>query len=318
MWYHIWKKWVKLVNMKKRKHKFSFIQFDMSSYYTSISLILLNNALSFARNFFSISRSDIQIILNARKTLIEYDNQNRNWQRTDSANLFDITMRSFLLGSGHWFSGTIPSDTNRAGSLRSLIGGLYRDDALLAVQDCSKTRLCRLEKSIRKFLKDLCLEIIFDVNHRVVNYLDTTLNLDTWLYCPYLKPGKIIHYINAHSNHPRSTIMGVVIAISVRVSNLSANRCIFEHYALTYNYALKLSGFRDEIYYIDNTKFKTLLYDSGSLSDPCVASNRCPDRSPNSRATNLSYSNLDSCRYNCWNNFKYFNTRFNDRGTHLD
>lgn len=115
------------------------------------------------------------------------------------------------------------------GNFPLLIGSLYRDDVLFAIQDHSGTRSNRLEKSLRNFFKDFfSLDIVFYMNHRAVNFLDVTLNLDTGLDCPFLKPGKFIQYINAHSNHPWSTIKGVVMTISVRLLNLSPNREIFQ------------------------------------------------------------------------------------------
>lgn len=67
------------------KHRFSSIQFAFYSSCSTISPIILNTALIFARNFVSISKSDIQLILTAKEILIGYDNH--NWHRADSVNL---------------------------------------------------------------------------------------------------------------------------------------------------------------------------------------------------------------------------------------
>lgn len=76
------------------KSKYSFIQFDIANYYGSISPNLLSKALIFSRNVVDISKLDIDIILSAKKILIEHEEH--YWQRADTASLFDITMVSRL------------------------------------------------------------------------------------------------------------------------------------------------------------------------------------------------------------------------------
>lgn len=110
----------------------------------------------------------------------------------------------------------------------SITGGLYRDEALFTIRDYSKMELNRLKKSIKKFMKDFFnLEITFDTNYRTINFLDVPLNLDTSSYYPFHKPDKTIQYINVLSNHPKRAIKSIVTSIAIRVSNLSANRKIF-------------------------------------------------------------------------------------------
>lgn len=60
------------------------------------------------------------------------------------------------------------------------------------------------------------------------------------------------------SNHPKYVIDSIVKTISIRVSNLSANENIFNKHAPVYNNALRLSGFKDDLY-IPNTRFKNSL-----------------------------------------------------------
>lgn len=53
------------------KNTYSFIQLDITNYYVSISPLLLNKA----RNYVDISRLDIDILLRAKKTLLEKEGQ---------------------------------------------------------------------------------------------------------------------------------------------------------------------------------------------------------------------------------------------------
>ena len=43
-----------------------------------------------------------------------------------------------------------------------------------------------------------------EANHKIVNYLDITLNLETGLFKPYSKPNNTVHYVHQKSNHPPS------------------------------------------------------------------------------------------------------------------
>lgn len=109
---------------------------------------------------------------------------------------------------------------------------------------------------------------MFDVNCKAVTFLDVTMNIDTGLYCLFYKLGKTIQYINACSNHLESTIRGIVMAISVRPSNVSSNREIFEQQAPVFNDTLKLSGFKEKVSFLEDTRFKIKLNASGDPSDP--------------------------------------------------
>ena len=46
------------------------------------------------------------------------------------------------------------------------------------------------------------LKIKFDVNHKSVNFLDVTLDLDKGVVKPYMKPNNTPLYKNKQSNHP--------------------------------------------------------------------------------------------------------------------
>lgn len=89
----------------------------------------------------------------------------------------------------------------------------------------STPKLCRLQKEISRFTKCFfSLDIVFDVKHQVINFLAVRLDMDSGIFCHYMKPPDCLQYINAHLNHPWLTIKDVVTSISVRLSNLSASR----------------------------------------------------------------------------------------------
>ena len=70
----------------------NFIQFDIESFYPSISETLLEKALNFATEHHAISESDRKIINRAKKSILFHDNL--CWAKK-TGELFDITMGSF-------------------------------------------------------------------------------------------------------------------------------------------------------------------------------------------------------------------------------
>ena len=59
--------------------------------------------------------------------------------------------------------------------------GLYRDDAL-AIGRMTNRQFDNLKKQICKIFSDVGLKIEIEVNKKVVNFLDITLDLNTGLY----------------------------------------------------------------------------------------------------------------------------------------
>ena len=58
-------------------------------------------------------------------------------------------------------------------------------------------------------------------------------------------------YINVNSNHPPSIIKQIPVSINRRLSNLLSNEELFLNNVQPYREALKKSGFRDELTYVE-------------------------------------------------------------------
>ena len=56
-------------------------------------------------------------------------------------------------------------------------------------------------------VKEQYLDIIFQYNLKITNYLDITLNLNDASYRPYRKPNEETNYIHANSDHSQSIII---------------------------------------------------------------------------------------------------------------
>ena len=73
--------------------KHSFASFDINSFYPSITESLVSEAISFAKNYTTISDKDIDIIMHCRKSLL-FDNETA-WTKKNHSSMFDVTMGSF-------------------------------------------------------------------------------------------------------------------------------------------------------------------------------------------------------------------------------
>ena len=128
--------------------------------------------------------------------------------------------------------------------------GLYRDDGLGILRSLSGPQIERVRKEIIKTFKEFGLSITAKTNLEVVQFLDIELDLINNTYRPYKKPNDNPMYINVNSNHPPSIIKQMPESINRRLSNLSSNEEIVLNNIQPYREALKKSGFRDELSYV--------------------------------------------------------------------
>ena len=132
--------------------------------------------------------------------------------------------------------------------------GLYRDDGLGILRNTSGTEAARKRKIIIKIFKECGLSITFEVNKKIVDFLDVRFNLNEQTYEPYRKPNNEPVYINIQSNHPPNIIADIPKAISKRLTNISCNKNVFDRNVDIYQTALKNSGFDGKVTYNDQSE----------------------------------------------------------------
>ena len=236
-------KWFSGISNKKRS---KFVKFDIVDFYPSIAEELLDKALQFAQQFTNISEEEIKIIKHARKALL-FDNSG-TWKKKGLEELFDVTMGSFdgaevceIVGLFLLFE------------LAKLIGkenvGLYRDDGLGILKNCSGPKSDRIRKDIIKLFKNEGLAITIEINLKVTDFLDVTFDLPSNKFYPFRKPNDKPLYVNAHSNHPESIIKQLPEMINKRVNELSCNREEFCKAKVTYESALSEAGHKYKMQY---------------------------------------------------------------------
>ena len=221
----------------------AFIQFDIADFYPSISEELFDRVIEFAKIHTEIEDEKANIIRACRKTAVYYNGD--EWVKTSNDGLFDVTMGSWdgaqvadLVGLYILSLLTNESEMNTASI------GLYRDDGLLIIENSNAQKCERIKKKLITLMNSLGLKIEVAANLKVVNFLDVTLNLNSFTYKPYKKENAKIKYVNTKSNHPPAVIKQIPNSIQKRLSNNSSNEEIFHESIDDYNDALKKSGFK--------------------------------------------------------------------------
>jgi hypothetical protein len=88
------------------------------------------------------------------------------------------------------------------------------------------------------------LKITIEANLKVVDFLDTTMDLHTGTFKPFIKPNNNPLYVHKDSNHPSSIINNIPDSINRRLSTISSNNTAFDESTPAYQSALKNSGYK--------------------------------------------------------------------------
>ena len=156
----------------RNKSNASFFVFDIESFYPSISLKLLEDAINFAKTVCNISEQDTSIIMQARRTLLF--NNGEPWVKK-------VGNEEFVAPMG-CFDGVEICELVRIYDLHQLKSvmrkenaGLYGDDGLGILQNLSGPEVQRMRKRIIKIFKDCRLNITIKMNLKTVIFLTYAL-----------------------------------------------------------------------------------------------------------------------------------------------
>ena len=233
--------WFKELN---NKQSLTFFQFDIESFYPSISKETLLKAINFAKQHTCINQDEVDIIMHSRQTFLFSDGE--AWVKKKGEK-FDVAMGSYDSAEVAELVGLFLLN-----GLENLIPqqyiGLYRDDGL-AVTNLSGPGAESLKKKVTQHFKSLGFQITTNICIKVVNFLDTTLNLNNGTHKPFRKETNPPCYINTKSCHPANVIKQLPNMIENRISELSSNQTIFESEKAKYEKALKASGYKHTLTY---------------------------------------------------------------------
>ena len=239
----------------ENKNKVAFIQFDIESFYSSITQNLLDKSIQYATEITTISNEELDIIMQSRKTLLFHNQE--PWVKRDGDEDFDVPIGCCdgaeiceLIGSYLLYQLSNIFDKESV--------GLYRDDGLGVLKSLSGPEMERKKKAIVKLFKDCGLRITIQANLRIANFLDVELNLDSGTYQPYRKPDNNPIYLNKNSNHPKTVLNQLSKSIAKRISDTSSNETAFNNSIPLYQEALKKSAFTEKLSYIKSENVRDI------------------------------------------------------------
>ena len=155
------------------KERCKFLTFDVVDFYPSISEKLLDEAITFAKQFVEISNDDRRIIYHCRKSLLF--SMDSTWIKKNGS-LFDVTMGSYDGAEVCELVGLFILH-----QLSQLVGakniGLYRDDGLAILENASGPTSERIKKKIIKLFHQHGLNITAETNLVQTNFHDVIFNL---------------------------------------------------------------------------------------------------------------------------------------------
>ena len=238
----------------ENKDKLRFFQFDIVSFYPSISETLFLNAIEYAKSITEITKNELEIMIHSRRSFLFTDES--PWKKKDSSN-FDVTMGSFdgaevceMVGLFllHQLEQVIPKQNI----------GLYRDDGLAVVEN-NGPKVEQLRKKVIQLFQRNGLKVKIETNISTTNFLDVTLDLKNENFKPFRKENDKPQYINKHSNHPPNIKKELPEMIKKRLSELSSSEELFNSEVTEYDEALKAAGYSEKLQYIHPDKLNNNL-----------------------------------------------------------
>ncbi|KAJ8024103.1 hypothetical protein HOLleu_36733 [Holothuria leucospilota] len=230
------------------KKRLSVVFFNVVDIYQSICEQLLRDSIQWATQFTHISDSDIEVIMNARKSLL-FDS-GKAWVKRDTPHNFDLTMRSY--------DGAKVGELVDLSVLRNLKNhfkndmiGIYRHNGLAAFKNLTPRKAAKIQVEFSKLFESFGLKLTAQVNLKTVNFLDVTLNLSSGRYQPYSKPSDTTLHVNNRPNHPPTVLKHIPQGVGRPISALSCDKEAFEEASQQFNEALSKSGYDTEIHHTE-------------------------------------------------------------------
>ena len=134
-------------------------------------------AINHAKQYTEILDNEIDIIIHAKRTLVFIDGE--PWKKKGNDSGFDVTMGS--LHGAETCELVVCYILSLLQQIHGKSMGLYRDDGL-GISTLSAKQTEKAKQNICKVFSDNGLRITFEVNKKVVNFLDVTLDLKTGQY----------------------------------------------------------------------------------------------------------------------------------------
>ena len=238
---------------KERTAKCKFLQFDVVSFYPSISKKLFEKALNFAKTKTQITDDELKIVEHSRNSLL-FGPDGSTWSKKNGT--FDVTMGSFDGAEVCELVGLLLLNKITGFTSPEKVG-LYRDDGLMIIENLDGPSIERLRKKLHTAFQEEDLRITIENPSTVVDFLDVTLNSTDGSYRPFRKENAITEYVSRHSNHPSQIIKRIPEIVQQRLSTISSSEEIFNDSKQIYEKCLQRSGYTNvELKYSPDSEAK--------------------------------------------------------------
>ena len=235
------------------KNKCAFIQLDIKEFYPSVTEDILENAITFAKTFISVTDPDLRIIKHCRRSLLF--SKEEVWKIKSTRSCFDGTMGSYdgveiceLVG------------VNILSHLETILNknemGFYHSDGLIILRGVNGQKTDKTSKNIVELFKNIGFKIDIVTNLKEVTFLDVTFNLTNGTFRPHKKPNDKLLYIHTSSNHPPQILKQLPNAINERLSHNLSDEAVFNSTRVEYEDTLKKSGYKVNLKYTAKTTAK--------------------------------------------------------------
>ena len=141
-------------NNIKNKITLSFMNFDVESFYPSISIDLFTDAINYAKTITSIDDDQLSTIMQSRKTLLF--NNNEPWVKKTAEENFDVPVGCYNGAEVCVLVRTYILNKFKKVTTKETIG-IYRVDGLGIFRNIPKTEIERKKKQTVKMFKDFGL-----------------------------------------------------------------------------------------------------------------------------------------------------------------
>ena len=155
--------WFKQIQNKQNK---TFIQFDIETFYASITREIHNKALDWAANFVNITAEERNIILKSKESFFSQE-----------ISLGQKRPPQFRCWNGCLIGLFMLSELEKLEANM----GVYRDDGLLEA-NCLPREIEKLKQDIISIYQSNGFRISIDANRKQINFLDVTLDLENEIF----------------------------------------------------------------------------------------------------------------------------------------
>ena len=234
----------------KNKKIYKFINFDIESFYPSITPALLEEALEWATQYTNVSEQQKKVVFQASKSFLY--SKGEPWVKKGGTN-FDISMGAYHGAQACEIVGLFL--LSKLVKLPNFWVILYRDDGL-GITSSTPRQTDKLRQAIIKVFKDHNLNITIEVGLKRVTFLDVTLDLEKEIFKPYRKPGDKPLYVSSWSNHPPLVLKNIPLGINRRLCEISSNKEVFLEAVPPYQAELEKCGYNHKLAWMDLEELK--------------------------------------------------------------